>query len=727
MHRPNLAHPQPESNSPTLRSASYVSTTASTISNSPYPLNFLPGSDLESESDINNHPYLQSRDDDDDRSSMEPPPSYEHSISTSRSSTSPQQHTQSNPFQQNIQNGRIFGQSSFPRYAQISSDQEIFVPSIAARHSPLAPPLNLLASTTSNAGLRSSSSPSTMSLNSTLDDLLTISTNNSSSTLPRSVNDSFDSTSNRKMSSTSHGKRPVRNQFTGTNTDSESTLNNTNNIDDEIEALAFGVQPAISPSYMHLTTTSSLTSDAPYQQRRIQEDYFNTQDGTSSTQLRTARRLKHKQAHARHAASAPDLSSLEALASRAAAVADSLSGPRVPLSQSIIPAPPPRLLQFRSRQPSSLPACPFLLCQKPIMYTKTRYERGVTVWMICGLLFFLNAYWTTQSLISHFSSPNHERVYSPDVTSSIENSGFSAKGEVMHLMKGFLGFKTHRYNDPNIKSYHRHQKALKRPTVATVGVVQDEMSVLRAILSYCLLVTVTIIRWWMCLTPLLIRPLFDTVHSCPHPHPYPFPEELEQERREQEQEQCQEEEEFQRQLARQQQKIQESLSTFIDEFRGNEKQRLRARDEAENVALMGGEVINTSNENDINNNSTTGTEEPPPTSVSKTGITESTKKDKNKNKKAQKDLFKFFKRFRATRQQKQEQVEQVLATTVFHMKKKKLSWRMRREMKKKEERRKAIIKASQDIGRYSLLFQLGSFISLDRWGRSINVGPGLRG
>ncbi|KAF9549467.1 hypothetical protein EC957_003856 [Mortierella hygrophila] len=536
------------------------------------------------------------------------------------------------------------------------------------------------------------------------------------------------------------GKRPVKNRHNITNTDDDYHKSNINN---DVDTLAFGEQTATSPSYMHPSATSSSTSVASSQLRGDQDYYSNPQNGDASTgQHRTARRLQHKQAHARHSASAPNFHPRqpqphEISAARAAAVTDALQAPRVPLSQSVIPAPPPRLLQFRSREPSSVPACPFLLCQKPIAYTKTRRERGVTVWIVCGLLFLCNTYWTTQSLISYFSPPNHDQVYSQDTADTLANSGFSAKGEARHLVKGFLGFKTHRYKDPQFKKYQRHQSALKRPTIATVGVVQDDTSALRAVLSFLLMAVMAIVRWWMCLTPLLIRPLFDTVHCCPHPHPYPFPEELEQERKEKEDEERREEEEFRKQLARQQ-SLQEGL-TWASWHGGNEKERLRARDEAERAA--GGGSTSTSSgdfsrdtkgqpgyDHNSNNPSTGGeTQEPPATSTPVLETAEGEEDaDKNKDKKSQKGggRFKFWRRFRAARQQRQDQGKQVLATTVIQFKKKQLSWRARRELKKKEERRKAIIKASQDIGRFSLLFQLGSFLLLDRWGQSTIVGPG---
>ncbi|KAF8946191.1 hypothetical protein BGZ47_001079 [Haplosporangium gracile] len=650
------------------------------------------------------------------------------------------------------------------QFSSSSSAQEIFVPRIAPRHPPSAPPLNLLASTSSNNNYSDHHSSSSrggpsMRTSRTLGDLNSTTANSNSAfhsdnsnisptTATYTTINENDSTAGVRRSSTSRGKRFVKNCHKVTNNDNDHS---NNNADNDVETLAFGDQPAISPSYMHPSATSSSTSLASSQQRNDHDHYFNPQNGSSSTgQLRTARRLQHKQAHARHAASAPNLyppqlQPQEVSAARAVAVAAALQAPRVPLSQSVIPAPPPRLLQFRSRESSSVPACPFLLCQKPIAYTKTRRERGVTVWIVCGLLFLCNTYWTTQSLISYFSPPNHDRVYSQDTTDTFADSRFSAKGEARHLVKGFLGFKTHRYKDPQFKKYQRHQSALKRPTIATVGVVQDDTSALRAVLSFTLMAVMAIVRWWMCLTPLLIRPLFDTVHSCPHPHPYPFPEELEQERREKEEKERREEEEFQRQLARQH-SLQEGLS-WASWYGGDEKQRLRARDEAERAAAAAATTdTNTPDNNfsrdtksqsgpDYNSNNPSiggeSQESPTTSSTSETMVVEedtdkSKDRDKDKDKKAQKggSRFKFWRRFRAARQQRQEQGKQVLATTVIQIKRKQLSWRARKELKKKEERRKAIIKASQDIGRFSLLFQLGSFFLLDRWSQSTIVGPG---
>ncbi|KAG0289178.1 hypothetical protein BGZ96_007192 [Linnemannia gamsii] len=696
MQRRHLVDHQLETDTPHLAPLHPATPTSPppTAPSSSYPLNFMPGSESESESDIDlDHPHGYLIDEG-------PPSSHRHG--------------------QQI----VFS----------SSDQEIFVPRIAPRNLPSAPPLNLLASTSSNSNSHRSSSrggggPS-MRTSRTLGDLNSTTANTTSTTSTATVHEN-DNPDSERRSSTSRGKRPVSNRYKLASTD--------NNIDNNVETLAFGDQSAISPSYMHPSATSSSTSSSTSvasSQQRQDQDYFNPQHSASAGQLRTARRLQHKQAHARHAASAPHLHAPqpqphEVSAARAAALADALQAPRVPLSQSVIPAPPPRLLQFRSREPSSVPACPFLLCQKPIAYTKTRHERGVTVWIVCGLLFLCNTYWTTQSLISYFSPPNNDRTYSQDTTDTFASSSFSAKGEARHLVKGFLGFKTHRYKDPQFKKNQRHQSALKRPTIATVGVVQDDTSALRAVLSFVLLAVTAIVRWWMCLTPFLIRPLFDTVHSCPHPHPYPFPEELEQERKEKEEEERREEEEFQRQLTRQQSLQELSWGSW---YGGGEKQRLRARDESERQATATGTSTpgddfsrNTKGQSrlDSNNYPSSGESQEPPTTSGTTVVDEDGDNEKSKDKKSQRgSRFKFWKRFRAARQQRQEQGKQVLTTTVIQFKKKQLSWRVQRELKKKEKRRMAIIKASQDIGRYSLLFQLGSFFLLDRWGQSTIVGPG---
>jgi hypothetical protein len=260
------------------------------------------------------------------------------------------------------------------------------------------------------------------------------------------------------------------------------------------------------------------------------------------------------------------------------------------------------------------------------------------------------------------------------------------------------------------------------------------MSVLQGILKFGLMTLMAIIRWWMCLTPLLIPPLFDTVHSCPHPHPYPYPEELGEEQ--------EKDREYQGQLAQQQQRPQDG-SSWSNWYGGDEKQRLHERDEAERAAVeSGAEVTRMTDDNpsrgtkgvpDSNNRVNSSTpltrghesQEPPATSLMQSESAVITEEDTDKKPQKQ-GRFRFLRRSHASKQQRHEQGMQVPMTTATQSKKKKLSWWERRELKKKEKRRKTIIKASQDIGRFSLLFQLGSFFLLDRWGQSVIVGPGKK-
>ncbi|CAO3569680.1 unnamed protein product [Mortierella alpina] len=429
---------------------------------------------------------------------------------------------------------------------------------------------------------------------------------------------------------------------------------------------------------------------------------------TMTRDPRTARRLEHKRDAARHTASAPQLypevhADARLVEQRQqhgqSTRASQGPAPIIPLSQSVIPAPPPRLLQFRSREPSSVPSCPYLLCQKPIAFTKTRRERGVTVWMVCGLLFLCNTYWTTQTVIAHFSGPSQkDRVLSQEASAGW---GFSARDEAFHLVKGLFGFKSHRYKDLSSHTAQRRQYALKTPTVATVGMVQDEQNALRMFLSFLLMALMAVIRWWLCLTPLLVRSLFDTVHSCPHAHPYPYPEELEQERRLLEEAEGVIENEDAGQGSTVAGEVTMQTSSFSDR---NEKKRLKARDEAQTAADSG----------DMNGSVgavplTGGVQPDVETSADATAPTPS--------------RFLFFQRARSMRQERQEQGREVLAATVKAIRKRRLSWRARRAMRKEEERRQRVIKASQDIGRYSLLYQLGSLLMMDQWKQSV-LAPG---
>ncbi|KAG0202457.1 hypothetical protein BGX28_005033 [Mortierella sp. GBA30] len=228
-----------------------------------------------------------------------------------------------------------------------------------------------------------------------------------------------------------------------------------------------------------------------------------------------------------------------------------------------------------------------------------------------------------------------------------------------------------------------------------------------------------IIRWWLCLTPLLVRPLFDTVHSCPHLHPYPYPEELELERRELEETEGLVAHEG---MARDgtENVIQQQDSSFTSAFNGEEKKRLREREEAEtrvatpaqgNATTLSTADFTTNAESKVEyqGSPSLGDEIQAPPSVS-----EETSAPRR---------YRFFQRVRATQQTRHEQGREALVADVKEIKKKRLSWRARRALRKAEDRRQRIIKASQDIGRYSLLYQLGSFLMMDRWKETVLV-PG---
>ncbi|KAF9941437.1 hypothetical protein BGZ67_005019 [Mortierella alpina] len=359
-----------------------------------------------------------------------------------------------------------------------------------------------------------------------------------------------------------------------------------------------------------------------------------------------------------------------------------------------------RSFHFRSLSSQHRPLDCFSSARKPIAFTKTRRERGVTVWMVCGLLFLCNTYWTTQAVIAHFSGPSQrDRVLSQEASAGW---GFSARDEAFHLVKGLFGFKSHRYKDLTFNTAQRRQSALKRPTVATVGMVQDEQNALRVFLSFLLMALMAIIRWWLCMTPLLIRSLFDTVHSCPHAHPYPYPEELEQERRLVEEAEGVVENEDAVQSSVAVGEVTTQTSRFSD---GDEKKRLKARDEA--LQALG----------------SSGTSGSAGAAVPLEGEVRADMTTSEDTTVPARRRFLFFQRARTMRQERQEQGRQMLAATVKEIRKKRLSWRARRAMKKAQEQRQRVIKASQDIGRYSLLYQLGSFLMMDQWKQSV-LAPG---
>ncbi|KAG0036555.1 hypothetical protein BGZ82_004035 [Podila clonocystis] len=334
--------------------------------------------------------------------------------------------------------------------------------------------------------------------------------------------------------------------------------------------------------------------------------------------------------------------------------------------------------------------------------------------------------------MSHFASPNRDRV-SADDPYAAGGSGFTASREAGHLVKGLLGFKTHRYQDPTFKNYQRHQMAMKRPTIATVGVVQDEQSAIRMVLSFCLLAVMAIIRWWLCLTPLLIRPLFDTVHSCPHAHPYPYPEEIEKERQQIEE----------LTTPYQDQQASESYESFHS---SNEKERLKAQDEERRQEELASKLAPSQqrSENEIPSPSRATKQEQEYDENRPDPVTRERQDHPVSDAPVTKSRNMFFQRLGALRRRRREIVattvanatttavsraqavadmhfgpEGVVAATVAQMRKRKLSWRVRRQFRKAEERRQQVIKASQDIGRYSLLFELGALLRIGGWKKSV--------
>ncbi|KAF9347068.1 hypothetical protein BGX34_003433 [Mortierella sp. NVP85] len=70
-------------------------------------------------------------------------------------------------------------------------------------------------------------------------------------------------------------------------------------------------------------------------------------------------------------------------------------------------------------------------------------------------------------------------------------------------------------------------------------------------------------------------------------------------------------------------------------------------------------------------------------------------------------------------QRRQEKNQQALEAAVTFVKKQGLSWRARRALRKAEEKRLQEIKATQDIGRYSLLYELGGYMGLDQWRQNL--------
>ncbi|KAF9921600.1 hypothetical protein BGZ65_010224 [Modicella reniformis] len=467
---------------------------------------------------------------------------------------------------------------------------------------------------------------------------------------------------------------------------------------------------------------SSLSSSSSWQHQQ-QYGYFDSET-TTEAHLRTNRRLEHKQAFARHAASAPELHvHPQAWTTTSSTITQHSSSP-ISYFAPEIPAPPPRMLHFRSREPSAVPACPYPLCQKPILLTKSRRERGVTIWIVCGLLFLCNAYWTTHAIMSQFSigpyqDGDRQRVLSDkplEGSSSAEaaTGGFSFKREIVHLVKGFLGFKAQQF-----KGYKPESR---RATIATVGVLQDEQSMLRMILGFVHMSMMALIRWCLCWTPLLFRPLFDTVHSCPYPHPYPYPEELEHERKE-----------LEKKLQEQADKVEKVEKV---EKVGHKKQdKVKKRngpDELQIVApvpfkeqssdTIANEVHGSASEKQVQAGDNVEDQDDPSNSVPAPGL-RVLSSSKSSPQHRETNAAGSATRFQEHQEHQECDHSQVLESTVTHIDKKQLSWGARRALRKAEEKRQQIIKATQDIGRYSLLYEFGASLAMDRWKQAV-LAPG---
>lgn len=445
---------------------------------------------------------------------------------------------------------------------------------------------------------------------------------------------------------------------------------------DTDETAVFGDQQAESPS------------NQPQEHGRVGSE------AALGAHLKTQHRLDHKQALTRNAASAPDLHPHHrAWTTTTPRQPSSLQLP-VPIFPPEIPAPPPRSLHFRSRDASPVPACPYPLCQKPIALTKTRRERGVTVWIACALLFFLNTYWTTQLVMSFFSiGPYQDRYHRQRMAveetlsaSSSAGEGFSFQREAIYWIRGLLGFKAERQTFSSM---------LKPSGVAAMGAMREEQGLLKMLLGFFMMATTAIIRWWLCLTPLLVRPLFDTVHSCPHPHPYPYPEELEHERMQMEKELREQLEEIKKTHGGSTQTPSKEVSTGKKETTSKHK----SKSEKKKLALDQAENQDESQ-------------------VSPTEVPESESGSTPGSTPPEVDMTEIYHPW----EYKKHQRHQALNAVVGHVKKKQLSWRARRALRKAEEKRLQIVKATQDIGRYSLLYELGASLVMDRWKQAILAG-----
>ncbi|KAF9584110.1 hypothetical protein BGW38_007569 [Lunasporangiospora selenospora] len=312
--------------------------------------------------------------------------------------------------------------------------------------------------------------------------------------------------------------------------------------------------------------------------------------------------------------------------------------------------------------------------------------------------------------MAHFRPPSRDReAILKGEGAEWASRSFSVQGEASHLLRGMLGFKTYRYQDSSFQQHRRHLAGLQRPTIATVGVLQDEQSTLMVVLGFCFVAVMAIIRWWLCLTPLLVRPLFDTVHSCPHQHPYPFPEELEQEQAMIDQE-----------LLRQQEAKKNKKggkgnekndhnepavqAAAIAETGNSEKKRLQALEEEPD--------IDTTREA---TNSPSISEDQQETSETRKGrrainTAETLEGEADRT-------LSSSSRAGSTKGLEQRGMAKKTEETVPVIKR--LPWRMRRALRKAEARRLKMVTSSQDIGRYSLFYELGAVLFMDRWKQTV--------
>jgi hypothetical protein len=249
-------------------------------------------------------------------------------------------------------------------------------------------------------------------------------------------------------------------------------------------------------------------------------------------------------------------------------------------------------------------------------------------------------------------------------------------------MKGFLGLKTPQPKGSELKPFPVSIKG--QLIVETLPVPQEVPSVLKMMLGFCVMAVTAIIRWWLCLTPFLFPPLFDTVHSCPHPHSHPYPEELEHERKQ----------------------LEKELEKKAREITGK------------------GKVVETCTTPDEHQGSISGSSKEPDEKVwtnNAVGAKSTSKSGKQTREETEASVeSKNPVSSRSIRHQKrQEKNQQALEAAVTFVKKQELSWRARRALRKAEAKRLQEIKATQDIGRYSLLYELGGYVGLDQWRQNL--------